>query len=102
MLGIHHQVQKLKQEETTPNILQENKTHDGIKKKIADLNQQIGVNCKRKNKALKYIKKIADSQKAQQNKGRTTPHTNVRGKYAVSLSQSIGTVIVVIVTKFYL
>ena len=34
---------------------------DGVKKKIADLNQQIAVNLKRKNKAYKYIKKIHEN-----------------------------------------
>ena len=41
---------------------------DGVKKKIADLNQQIAVNLKRKNKAYKYIKKIHENSPHKGNK----------------------------------
>jgi len=40
---------------------QENRSVDGLKKKLADLNQQIGVNCKRRNKSRRYIQKILDT-----------------------------------------
>ena len=52
-------------------LCQENKSVDGLKKKIADLNQQISVNCKRRNKACKYITKILESSQSS-NKGKTT------------------------------